>query len=184
MAVEIEVKVAVPDAAAMRTRIEAAGGVAVHPRRLEDDAVFDHDGVLAAAGRLLRLRRSGGRAVLTAKGPVQRERGYKERPEVETDVADPDGVAAVLETAGLAVAWRYQKYRTAWSLAGATLLLDEIPHGCFLEIEGPPAAIDAAAARLGVSPAEYRTESYRRIHEQACRERGEPMGDMLFGERS
>jgi adenylate cyclase class 2 len=181
---EIEVKIAVKDAGAVAARLEEAGARLVAPRRFEDNRLYDTGGgALAAAGRLLRLRRTGGRAVLTAKAPAEAGAGsaaYKVRREAEVEVSDAEATAAVLETAGLEPAWRYQKYRATWELHGATVTLDEIPHGCFLEIEGDPARIDAVAARLGLDRSAYRTESYAELHARRCAEQGRPLGDMVF----
>lgn len=195
MAHEIEVKIAVEDAGAIAARLEEAGARLVAPRLFEDNRLWDTGGgALAAAGRLLRLRRSGDRAVLTAKAPAEAGAGggagvaagasgsaaYKIRREAETDVPDAEAMAAVLETAGLTPDWRYQKYRTTWELDGATVTLDEIPHGCFLEIEGDPACIDAVAERLGLDHSAYRTETYAELHARRCAEQGRPLGDMVF----
>ena len=56
----------------------------------------------------------------------------------------------------------------------------ELPIGTFLEIEGQEAAIHDWAARLGYSPADYITASYRSLWLAAA---GDTMraGDMTFG---
>jgi adenylate cyclase class 2 len=54
-------------------------------------------------------------------------------------------------------------------------MLDETPIGNFLEIEGDPAGIDAAAARLGFARSDYITDSYHRLFLLSGRS-----GDMVF----
>jgi len=86
----------------------------------------------------------------------------------------------VLRALGYEPTYRYQKYRQPYHLAAVEVLLDETPIGNFLELEGPPEAIDAAARALGFSPADYDARTYRELH-QARTGREEP-GDMVFPE--
>jgi len=151
------------------------------------------DGALARAGQMLRIRvdryapRAGKRsairkgraqrAVLTYKGPVQpleteagadhgtssKHRAYKIRQEREVSVTDADGMAAILEAVGLRPCFRYEKYRSTYSMAvakGLKVELDETPVGIFVELEGETEAIDRAAALLGYGPSDYITKSY------------------------
>ena len=181
---EIEVKVRVPDAEEISRRIEASGGVLAVPRTFEDNRLYDlPDGALGRQGCLLRLREAGGRAILTGKGPAGAgaHARYKVRTEEESEVPDAEAMAAVLAAAGLVVRWRYQKWRREYRLAGALLTVDETPHGPWIEIEGEPAAIEAAAARLSVEAADFETATYREIHERECARTGRPVGDMVFG---
>jgi adenylate cyclase class 2 len=178
---EIEVKVRIEGPAAFGAKVRAAGGELAQERTFEDNRLYDRGGLLAGEGRLLRLRSTGSRAVLTAKAKVDGgPAGFKVRREAEIEVADAGAAAAVLETAGLSVSWRYQKWRTIWRLEGCAVTLDEIPHGAFAEIEGDPAAIERAAAKLGFARSDWVTETYREIHERWCREHGLPVLDMVF----
>jgi adenylate cyclase class 2 len=178
---EIEVKIEVDDAEATARRLEAMGAELRSPRRFEDNRLFDlADGALERSGGLLRLRLCDGRAVLTGKGPAPPaalRAGYKVRTEEETEVADPDALVRALAAAGLAARWRYQKYRREYRFRGATVVLDEIPHGVFVEIEGEPTAIDDVAAQLGFDRSAYLTATYRDIHAQRA---GSAAGDMVF----
>lgn len=189
---EVEVKVRVDDAEGIARRIEAAGGTLHVPRTFEDNRLFDlPDGALARAGCLLRVRTAGARSVLTGKGPAGAGPGdagtdprYKIRREEEADVPDAEAVAAALAAAGLVVRWRYQKYRREYALGGAAVVVDEIPHGTWIEIEGTPEEIEAAAAALGVAGAAFDTATYREIHERECARAGRPAGDMMFAGRA
>lgn len=98
--------------------------------------------------------------------------------EVETVVSDGAAARRLLEGLGYGLALRYQKYRTPFRYPDCDALavtLDETPLGCFLEIEGEPAAIHRCAAALGFSRADYGTRSYLEIHRA---ESG--AGDMVF----
>ena len=59
--------------------------------------------------------------------------------------------------------------------------IDETPVGTYVEIEGDAAAIHAAAARLGFTPADYVTASYRTLY-VASLPAGATPGDMLFAD--
>ncbi len=114
-------------------------------------------------------------------------RRYKVREEVEASLSDPEGLRLILERLGLRGWFRYEKYRTSfhppasqrWA-AGLQIELDETPIGAFLELEGPPEAIDQAAKLLGYGPADYITRGYLALYLDQCRKQGKPAGDMLF----
>lgn len=186
MPVENEVKIRFAGSAEeARARIESRGYRQVQPRTLESDRVFDRDGELRGTGRLLRLRGEGDRAIVTYKGPAQ-PGPHKNREEIEFDVSDAQAVASVLERLGYRVAFRYEKYRTKFKAEGepGILTIDETPMGVFLELEGPPEWLDTTAARLGLSPAEYLTESYAKLYEEYSRSRPGLPRDMIFDENA
>ena len=70
---------------------------------------------------------------------------------------------AILDKIGFRPFFIYEKFREVFVLDGVRVMLDETPIGNFLEIEGQPAGIDAAAARLGFSRGEYLNDSYYRL---------------------
>jgi adenylate cyclase, class 2 len=109
----------------------------------------------------LRLRREGGRAVLTYKARPGSEPGaIKRRSEIETVVADADAAAALLEALGYSPALVYEKRRETYQLGGAEVVLDELPFGWFVEIEGEEIDILDAERRLELTAAEYVHETY------------------------
>lgn len=167
--VEIEVKIRYPAGAGpARELIQSRGFSQTQPRTLESDTLFDRNsGELRQADRLLRLRREDGIARVTYKGPSRGER-YKAREEIEFDVSDADHFALVLDRLGYLPRWRYEKYRTEFAAPGETgaVTIDETPIGVFLELEGPPAWIDRAAARLGFSAADYIASSYAVLYRE------------------
>jgi adenylate cyclase class 2 len=189
---EIEIKLRVPDVTALRRRVRRLGGRFGRPVH-ETNILFDTpEGGLRRSGRLLRLRRNDGAGVVTFKGPgallARRGAGrYKVRREVETAVADPAALEAILHSLGLRPGFRYEKYRRVLTLPGASpvvAVLDETPLGWFLELEGPPAAIDRAARTLRCAPRDYETRSYLALYLQDCRDRHVPPGDFVFPARN
>jgi adenylate cyclase class 2 len=170
---ETEVKLRLRvDPTAGRARLEALGYRVVTPRQHEADQLFDREGApLRQADQILRLRRRGDRATLTYKGPAQRA-PHKSRTEIEVEVSDGAACEQILTALGYRPTFRYEKYRTTFAAAGEPghILLDETPAGNFLELEGPGDWIDATAARLGYSAADYITQSYASLWRTHCAE--------------
>jgi adenylate cyclase, class 2 len=181
--VEVEVKLRyAASAGAAQSMIESHGYSLVEPRALESDRVFDRqDGELRRSDQLLRLRKTGARAMITYKGPSRRER-HKSREEIEFDVSDAAALTEVLERLGYAPRFHYEKYRAKFAGPGEPgfITIDETPIGVFLELEGPPVWIDATAERLGFSPSEYLTSSYSSLYGEYRRSNPDAPVDMTF----
>ncbi len=210
---EVEVKLRVADLAALRRRLARLGLRPKPSGRVyERNILFDTpQGGLAKHGQLLRVRREAlssdsrraareahREAILTYKGPAENAAPadaapggrYKVRQELEVGIADPEQLGRILEALGLRGWFRYEKYRTGYQLpdsfrwaAGLQIELDETPIGTFVELEGPPPAIDRAAKLLGYSPADYITKSYLALYLEQCRKQGVPAADMVFPPR-
>ena len=179
---EIEVKIEISDPEAAARQLLDAGARETSPRELEDNVLLDlDDGRLTRAGKLLRVRRIGSKSVLTVKSPPETaSTKYKIRRETEVEVADARKLLQALEDAGFRPSWRYQKWRRTFSFQGTTVVVDELPWGAYLEIEGETDSIDRAASLLGYGPQDYEIASYREIHERRCRAAGAPVGDLVF----
>lgn len=181
--VEVKLRFAAP-ASAAQSLIESRGYHLVEPRILESDQLFDRqDSELRRSDQLLRLRKTGARAMVTYKGPGQRGR-HKSREEIEFDVSDAFALTEVLERLGYAPRFRYEKYRSKFAAPGEPgfITIDETPIGVFLELEGLPDWIDATAARLGFSTAEYLTSSYSSLYAEYIRSNPNAPCDMIFAE--
>jgi adenylate cyclase class 2 len=194
---EVEIKVRVPDPAAMRRLLSRAGAV-LHRRVFEQNTLFDTtEADLRARGRLVRLRMetpvSGNRkcmgapnALLTAKSPSSskprssKRSKYKERMEREVPVRNAARFLARVAALGLTSGFRYEKYRTSYRLGGLHIELDETPVGAFLELEGTPASIDAAARWLGVQATDRLLATYWDLYAEDCRRRRVRPTHMLF----
>jgi adenylate cyclase class 2 len=130
---EIEAKFLLRHLVHIRKRILTAGGLLVSPRVLERNLRFDQPtGTLSATNQVLRLRQDV-RTVLTYK----RSYTVEEREEIELEVDDFKTAQILLETLGYRVIFTYEKYREVFSLDPVLIMLDELPFGAFIEIEGP-----------------------------------------------
>jgi len=132
---------------------------------------------LRKRGELLRLRKYGEIWVLThkAKGKAGR---HKVRVELETRVENGEQMDAILRALGFAPTFCYEKYRAEWSDGKGHVVLDETPIGNFGEIEGPSRWIDRTARALGITSAQYITQTYAELFfawKQATRSRATEM---------
>lgn len=184
-ALEIEIKLPVPDVEHSARQLLRLGAEPIEERAFEDNWLFDYpDRRLRAAGCMVRLRTCGGRSRLTLKEKLAGMGGgeYKVRQESESELSDGDAFQHLAARLGLVVSYRYQKFRRTYRLDGLLITLDELPIGAWIELEGRPEAIDAFAARLGYGRGDYLAVTYRSLHEQFMRREGmagEPI-EMLF----
>lgn len=185
---EIEVKLEVRDPRAVRRRLRELRFRRVKARSFESNRLFDFpDGPLRRAQRLLRLRFTGGKALLTFKGAPARSSRYKVRTEIETEVKDGRRLERILESAGLRVFFRYDKYRTTYTesknVGRGAVVFDETPIGDYLELEGPRRWIDQVARLLGYGPRDYITLSYMALYYQKSLAAGRKPANMVFPAR-
>jgi adenylate cyclase, class 2 len=136
-----------PDQAA--ARLAELNARLVQPRVLESNLRFDlPDGSLTSSGRVLRLRHDT-EARLTYKGAGQNKSGVLDRQEIEFIVEDDRKARQFLEALGYRKSMYYEKYRATYALEDVLIMLDEMPYGSFLEIEGESVAqIQEIAAQL------------------------------------
>jgi adenylate cyclase, class 2 len=116
---------------------------------------------------------------------------HKVRDEIEARVTDSDNLVKILEGLGMRGWFRYEKYRTTYQLPAKKswardllIEIDETPIGTFVELEGPPTAIDRAAAELGYSKKDYILSSYLALYAEDCRRTGQQLQNMLFADKN
>lgn len=179
--IETELKLYVPDLEPVARRIEAAGGVLTAPRVYERNIRYDDSaGWLAAAGTVLRLRQDT-RARLTYKdGSTLNADFGTSRFEAEVEVSDFATMETILDKLGFHAVLTYEKYRTTYELAGAEIVLDEMPYGNFVEIEGEEAVIGAVIELLGLQNARHMIASYTTLFRFVRRNLGLHFGDLTF----
>ena len=176
--VERELKFALPEMDQLRKRLEELDAERLSASHLEDNWLLDRDGILKAAGCVLRLRRNGQGAVVTYKGPATFEGGVKIRREHESRVDNLDQLQELFECLGYRPVRRYQKMREEWRLGGVTIALDHTPIGDFVEFEGAGAETVARRSGFAVEDAEQR--NYLGIYDDYLKEHPEAPPDMVF----
>jgi adenylate cyclase, class 2 len=137
---ETEAKFYVTHLDRMMARLDEWNARRVQPRVLETNLRFDlPDGRFTSSGQVLRLRYDT-RARLTYKGAGQNKSGVLDRQEIEFVVEDDQKARQFLEALGYRKSMYYEKYRITYELDEALIMLDELPYGSFLEIEGETVA--------------------------------------------
>jgi adenylate cyclase, class 2 len=177
---EIKLRFETPEVA--KAAILRAGATPLRCRRLQEDCLLDTaDETLRRHRCVLRVRVESGRSVLTYKGPVQPSL-VKAREEVETVVADGEGLVAILQQLGFRPWFRYQKYREEFAREDVIVTVDETPVGTFVEIEGGEEGILMMAIALGRTPSDFVLDSYRGLFIKHREEFGLTGANMVFSE--
>ncbi|HEX8423713.1 MAG TPA: class IV adenylate cyclase [Pyrinomonadaceae bacterium] len=163
MGTEIEKKYRIESEAAgrLRERLRAAGAEG-RGEEFEENILYAGPG-LESRNRVLRLRRVAGRAIFTFKESMSDSSGIKRRREDETAVADADALAAILDALGYKPAVVYEKRRETWLVAGVEVVIDELPFGLYVEIEGDEESILEAERLLELVDVAEEPKSYPQL---------------------
>lgn len=146
---EIEAKFFVKNLNRMELRLQELKAQLIQPRIHEINLRFDDaNNNLRSSFRVLRLRQDD-KARLTFKGPSKEETGgILSRREIEFVVEDFEKARELLEALGYRSVVFYEKFRATYDLSGTHIMLDELPFGQFVEIEGENAKIIRRIADL------------------------------------
>ena len=112
---------------------------------------------------VLRLRRIGKRGILTYKQRFPALSDIKHQREDETRVYDPDAMELILEALGFTPALVYEKRRETWTLGKAEIVIDELPFGLFMEIEGPEKDIRDIESKLAIKRLRTELSTYPQL---------------------
>ena len=178
---EIEAKYYVRDLKNIEICLQELGAHLIQPRVLETNIRFDlPDASLRSEGRVLRLRQDT-ETRLTYKSPSIRAQGVSNRTEIEFVVEDFDKAKLFLEALGYRKLLQYDKYRTTYSFTNSHIMLDELPYGNFVEIEGEDiAAIHAISDKLKLSINNSIPASYSALFEGLRKTLGLAFTDLTF----
>lgn len=194
---EIEAKFYVQDLKGIAARLQILEARLIQPRVLETNIRFDLPGNrLRSEGRVLRLRQDS-EARLTYKDSGTSEQGVVSRTEIEFTVEDFEKAKLFLEALGYQKLLEYEKYRTIYLLESGSLLpqdheqvhalqschimLDELPYGNFVEIEGENTeSIHQAARKLQLNLKAAISNSYSALFERVRQNLNLPFNDLTF----
>jgi adenylate cyclase, class 2 len=124
-------------------------GATLQSEEFEENTLYGGRG-LAVGRSVLRLRRVGDGAILTYKKRLPTSSSIKHQREDETQIEDPEALNAILAALGFTPAMVYEKRRETWVWGKAEIVIDELPFGLFMEIEGTEREIRAVETRLAV----------------------------------
>jgi len=177
---EIEVKFAIDDPSAMRRRILGIGAQSKGKVFEANVRYDDPQGSLRHSKSLLRLRRDR-KVTLTYKAlPETADPQFKILKELEVTVDDFKTMHLILEALGFQKVQVYEKWRESFRCENATLCLDTMPFGTFLEIEGPRKAIRSFARRLELPWPSRILSNYLELFADLQKEYNLPFKDVTF----
>jgi adenylate cyclase class 2 len=180
---EIEVKFFVKDLSEIAQRLTELGGRLVHSRMYEVNLRYDTaNRDLYKRFEVLRLRKDF-TSRLTFKGPYQDDPSVSRRQEIEFEVSNFDNAQKFLEALGYQLDVMYEKHRTTYAIRNVLVVLDEMPYGNFLEIEGPDAeSIKQVAEDLRLKWEARCTESYVMLFDHLIKKHGLKIKHLSFEE--
>ncbi len=179
---EIEAKFHVQNLRKIELRLLELKAQLIQPRVHEVNLRFDRpDGELRNSFRVLRLRQDD-IARFTFKGPsVEKEGGILSRQEIEFEVGDFDSAKQFLEAIGFQVVVFYEKFRTTYELNDTHIMLDELPYGSFIEIEGENVeTIHSIADLLGLNWEAMVKAGYHALFERVAGKYGLDVSKLSF----
>lgn len=180
---ETEVKFYTPDLNAVAQQLDRLGAALTVPRVYERNVRYeDADKSLSGRGIVVRLRQDN-RVWLTYKEPPSvrpAAHDVSHRFEAEVEVSDFDTMALILGRLGYHPHLIYEKYRTTYHMDAVEIVLDEMPFGHFIEIEGTPEDIDAVVQKLGLHGAPRILTNYIALFERVRQRLGLAFTDLTF----
>lgn len=163
MSIEIEKKYCVnaEQTAAVIVALKEDGAVLVG--NVDEVNVIYGGPTLDGSAAIIRIRKTSDGSVLTYKRRIENDHAVKKQIEHESAISDPDEVASILAGLGLVPRLIYEKRRQTWKYGEVEVVIDELPFGLYIEIEGAILAIEEAEMRLGMENFEVENETYPRL---------------------
>jgi adenylate cyclase class 2 len=179
---ETEVKIYLTDLATIQARLHALGATQSKPRLFERNIRYENvEESLTSNAIVLRLRQDD-RVRLTYKEPYTgvQSAGSITRVELETEIGNFEAMHAILQKLGYHPHVNYEKYRTTYQHEGAEIVLDEMPYGHFMEIEGTPQIIEHLVVQLELGDYPRLIHSYMDLFERIKQRLGLSIHDLTF----
>jgi adenylate cyclase class 2 len=133
---------------AVLKRLPEIGG-RLKAEEFEENTLYGGEG-LSIERAVLRLRRVNGGAMLTYKERVSSASAIKHQREEETRVSDAEAMDVILEALGFTASLVYEKKRQHWRVGKTEVVVDELPFGLFMEIEGSEQEIRDIESKLAI----------------------------------
>ncbi|MEP6849923.1 MAG: class IV adenylate cyclase [Acidobacteriota bacterium] len=163
MSVEIEKKYRLGDVDVGRVEEALASVAAVFAgEEFEENTIYG-GGVLDEDRAVLRIRKVGDRAILTYKKPIDGDSEIKHRVEYESEFSDIPALREIVGNLGFTPRLVYEKRRKTWRFNKAEIVVDELPFGRFMEIEGTIVEIENAESELKIGDLEVVHQTYPAI---------------------
>lgn len=163
MAIEMEKKYRLADGDRIRIALSleelGSSHIGLH---FEENVIYSSSELMDRSS-IVRIRLVGGRSLMTFKRRLESRFDVKEQVEYETEVSDASETKSILQELGLHPRVIYEKRRDVWRLRSAEVVLDELPFGDFMEIEGSLSSIREVEMLLGIDDIPVELETYPRL---------------------
>ena len=177
---EIEVKFFVPTVEPFRAKLLELGATLGQKRVFERNLLLDTpDQRLRQAEQVLRLRQDNNVRLTFKSKPIHHSE-MKVREEIEMEVGDLKTAVLLFNRLGYQPQLVYEKYRETYHLGTAEIVLDELPYGDFIEIEGDEADIRRMAEAMGLDWNGRLSHNYLQLMHQLKQHHNLPFNDLTF----
>ena len=163
MAIEIEKKYVLDKKKIVELTARLAELGAAFTGEAFEENYLHRGGVLDGKPAVLRLRKTGDKNILTYKERIAADSDFKHQIEFETEVTNVDATENIIQKLGYKLAVVYEKHRKSWHLGNVEVVLDELPFGYYMEIEGEMDEILKAEKLLGADKLEPEARGYPRL---------------------
>jgi len=163
MAIEIEKKYRLDKKRLVELAAKLGELGAVFTTEVFEENYLHRGGVLDERGAVLRLRKTNEKTIFTYKEKVVNDSDFKHQIEFETEVSNVEATEHIIEKLGYKLAVIYEKHRKTWHLGNVEVVLDELPFGYYMEIEGTVDDILAAEKLLAIDDLETEARGYPRL---------------------
>ncbi len=137
-------------------------GARLEGEEFEENTLYSGE-TLSIGRTALRLRRVGKKAILTYKERFPTSSSIKHQREDETSIDDPAAMEAILDALGFTPALVYEKRRMTWRWNECEIVIDDLPFGLFMEIEGQESDIKTAERKLGIKGLRVELATYPQL---------------------
>ncbi|MFC2065135.1 class IV adenylate cyclase [Chloroflexota bacterium] len=178
---ESEVKFLLSDPQRIENRLLQLKGKLIQARTLEINYRLDSQNLhLSSENKVLRLRKDVS-SWLTYKGPGSYQDGIGIREEIEIPIGDIQSAIKLLEAIGFQVEQIYEKFRTVYRWNDVYVMIDHLPIGDYVELEGNDLEqIKELAIHLGLNWDRHIRMGYLQIFNLFCRLSGRQIRDIRF----
>lgn len=173
MSIEIEKKYRLDEISAARVEETLDEFGAIYAGQdLEENTIYG-GGILDKTLSILRIRITQDKAVLTFKRRIENDFSVKQQIEYESEFAEVDELREIIRNLGFMPRLIYEKRRKTWHFQDVEVVLDVLPFGIYMEIEGSVTAIKKAEMILGLEDLEVEHETYPRLTARLGKMNGE-----------
>lgn len=163
--IETEIKIALSNPRTVIQKLRESGAVFLGAVNEKTTRIDTDKGDLEKKGIFLRVR--GGFAnVITLKEKIGVDVNTKNRLETEFEIEDIDNMLYIFERIGFNYFRIMEKYRTMWSFNQTIIVIDELPFGIYMEIEGKEDKIEEVKQELKLENEKNIIYTYWEINEE------------------